>query len=230
MADETLTVRAAEALPGWAGSIRFRLTVLYSVLLFGLATVVVGGIYAGLARSLEDQDVSRTEAAAVLFRDADGRDMIRTLEFEVQDPLAVFEREVNEQALDQLRTYAFGALGLLFIGSLGVGWFVAGLVLRPVGRITAVAREISGTDLSRRIELEGPDDELKQLADTFDDMLTRLDAAFENQRDFIHEASHELRNPLAVIRTNLDVVLSDPDAEAEELGRQARSWADLPSA
>tara|TARA_B100000683_G_scaffold201365_1_gene194694 strand:+ start:4632 stop:5870 length:1239 start_codon:yes stop_codon:yes gene_type:complete len=217
MADETLAVRAAEALPGWAGSIRFRLTVLYSVLLFGLATVVVGGIYAGLARSLEDQDVSRTEAAAVLFRDADGRDMIRTLEFEVQDPLAVFEREVNEQALDQLRTYAFGALGLLFIGSLGVGWFVAGLVLRPVGRITSVAREISGTDLSRRIELEGPDDELKQLADTFDDMLTRLDEAFENQRDFIHEASHELRNPLAVIRTNLDVVLSDPKAEAEEL-------------
>ena len=217
MADETLAVRAAEALPGWAGSIRFRLMVLYSVLLFGLATVVVGGIYAGLARSLEDQDVSRTEAAAVLFRDADGRDMIRTLEFEVQDPLAVFEREVNEQALDQLRTYAFGALGLLFIGSLGVGWFVAGLVLRPVGRITSVAREISGTDLSRRIELEGPDDELKQLADTFDDMLTRLDEAFENQRDFIHEASHELRNPLAVIRTNLDVVLSDPKAEAEEL-------------
>ena len=216
MADETLAVRAAEALPGWAGSIRFRLTVLYSVLLFGLATVVVGGIYAGLARSLEDQDVSRTEAAAVLFRDADGRDMIRTLEFEVQDPLAVFEREVNEQALDQLRTYAFGALGLLFIGSLGVGWFVAGLVLRPVGRITSVAREISGTDLSRRIELEGPDDELKQLADTFDDMLTRLDEAFENQRDFIHEASHEPRNPLAVIRTNLDVVLSDPNAEAEE--------------
>ncbi|MEO0494763.1 MAG: ATP-binding protein [Actinomycetota bacterium] len=217
MAEETLAVRAAEALPGWAGSIRFRLMVLYSVLLFGLATVVVGGIYAGLARSLEDQDVSRTEAAAVLFRDADGRDMIGTFEFEVQDPLAVFEREVNEQALDQLRTYAFGALGLLFIGSLGVGWFVAGLVLRPVGRITSVAREISGTDLSRRIELEGPDDELKQLADTFDDMLTRLDQAFENQREFIHEASHELRNPLAVIRTNLDVVLSDPEAEAEDL-------------
>ena len=143
--------------------------------------MVVGGIYAGLARSLEDQDVSRTEAAAVLFRDADGRDMIRTLEFEVQDPLAVFEREVNEQALDQLRTYAFGALGLLFIGSLGVGWFVAGLVLRPVGRLPSVAREISGTDLSRRIELEGPDDELKQLADTFDDMLTRLDEAFEHR-------------------------------------------------
>ena len=147
MADETLAVRAPRRCPG-AGSIRFRLMVLYSVLLFGLATVVVGGIYAGLARSLEDQDVSRTEAAAVLFRDADGRDMIRTLEFEVQDPLAVFEREVNEQALDQLRTYAFGALGLLFIGSLGVGWFVAGLVLRPVGRITSVAANLRHRSLT----------------------------------------------------------------------------------
>ncbi len=191
--------------------------VLYSVLLFGLATVVVGGIYAGLARSLEDQDISRTEETAVLFRDADGNNMFGTIEFQVTDPLAVFEREVNAQTLDQLRTYAFGALGVLFVGSLGVGWFVAGLVLRPVGRITSVARDIQATDLSRRIELDGPDDELRQLADTFDSMLGRLDNAFESQREFIHEASHELRNPLAVIRTNIDVVLSDPDAEADDL-------------
>lgn len=212
-----IAVRAAERLPGWAGSIRFRLMVLYSVLLFGLATVVVGGIYAGLAQSLEDQDISRTEEMVQLFRTPDGQTAIGTLNVEVVDSLALFERTVNQQALDQLRTYAFGALGLLFVGSLGVGWFVAGLVLRPVGRITSVAREISATDLSRRIELDGPDDELKQLADTFDDMLGRLDHAFENQREFIHEASHELRNPLAVIRTNLDVVMSDPDADEEEL-------------
>lgn len=203
--------------PGWAGSIRFRLTVLYSVLLFGLAAIVVGGIYAGLARSLEDQDVSRTREAAILFRDQQGRDMIGTVEFEVPDPLAVFERDVNSQALDQLRRYAFGALGMLFVGSLAVGWFVAGIVLRPVGRITGVAREIQATDLSRRIDLDGPDDELKQLADTFDNMLGRIDEAFESQRRFIHEASHELRNPLAVIRTNVDVVLEDSDAEADDL-------------
>ena len=215
MTESPVAVRAAEHLPGWAGSIRFRLMVLYSVLLFGLATVVVGGIYAGVARSLEEQDVSRTEEVAVLFQDNEGRNIIGTVDFEFDDPLALFEREVNEQALDQLRNYAFAALGLLFIGSLGVGWFV--LVLRPVGRITSVAREISGTDLSRRIELEGPDDELKQLADTFDDMLERLDLAFENQKEFIHEASHELRNPLAVIRTNVDVVMSDPDADPEDL-------------
>jgi signal transduction histidine kinase len=204
-------------LHGWAGSIRFRLTVLYSVLLFGLATVVVGGIYAGVARSLEKQEVSRTEEWLTFFRDQSGQPGIATVEVEVQDYLLLFERAVNEQALDQLRTYAFGALGLLFVGSLFVGWFVAGLVLRPVGRITAVAQDIEATDLSRRIDLDGPDDELKQLADTFDGMLGRIDDAFESQREFIHEASHELRNPLAVIRTNIDVALDDPDATTEEL-------------
>ncbi len=202
---------------GWRGSIRFRLTVLYSVLLFGLGAIVVGGIYAGLSRSLEQQDISRSGRADVMFRDIDGEPALARIEFEVTDPLAVFEREVNSQALDQLRTYAFGALGMLFVGSLGVGWFVAGIVLRPVGRITGVARDIQATDLSRRIDLEGPDDELRQLADTFDDMLQRIDSAFESQREFIHEASHELRNPLAVIRTNVDVALADPDATVDDL-------------
>ena len=106
---------------------------------------------------------------------------------------------------------------MLFVASLGVGWVVAGRVLRPIGRITAVARDIQATDLSRRIELPGPDDELKQLADTFDAMLARLDAAFAAQRQFIADASHELRNPLAIIRTNVDVALADPNADPEDL-------------
>jgi signal transduction histidine kinase len=80
-----------------------------------------------------------------------------------------------------------------------------------------VAREIQATDLSRRIDLAGPPDEMKDLADTFDGMLQRLEAAFESQRQFIHEASHELRNPIAVIRTNVDVALADPAAPPEEL-------------
>ncbi len=105
----------------------------------------------------------------------------------------------------------------MFLASLGVGWVVAGRVLAPIGRITEVARDIQATDLSRRIDLRGPADELRRLADTFDDMLARLDEAFEGQRRFIQEASHELRNPLAVIRTNLDVSLADPDASAEDL-------------
>jgi signal transduction histidine kinase len=83
-----------------------------------------------------------------------------------------------------------------------------------------VARDIQATDLSRRIELPGPDDELKQLADTFDAMLARLDAAFDAQRQFTADASHELRNPLAIIRTNVDVALADPRADPDDL-RQA---------
>ena len=86
----------------------------------------------------------------------------------------------------------------------------------PIGRITRVARDIQATDLSRRIGLLGPNDDLKQLADTFDAMLDRLQRAFDNQQRLIHDTSHELRNPLAVMRTNLDVTLSDPDADLEQ--------------
>lgn len=200
--------RLAERLPPWMGSIRVRLTVLYSTVLFGLAALVVFGIYTGVSRSLDSQPVSQSPEYLP--------DVLPGTDVEVIS-LEEFERRVNTRALDKLREYSFTALGLLFIGSLGTGWIVSGRVLRPIGRITGVAREIQATDLSRRIHLRGPNDELRQLADTFDAMLARLDAAFESQRRFIHEASHELRNPLAVIRTNLDVALSDPNATTEDL-------------
>jgi signal transduction histidine kinase len=204
------TKSLVERLPPWMGSIRVRLTVLYSVVLFGLASLVVLGIYAGVSRTLDEQPISQRPR----FTLTNGQ----VVEIIDQQELALaIEVEANERALDKLREYSFMALWLLFAGSLGVGYLVAGRVLRPIGRITNVAREIQATDLSRRIDMRGPNDELHQLADTFDAMLARLDAAFESQRRFIHEASHELRNPLAVIRTNLDVVLADPDASADEL-------------
>jgi signal transduction histidine kinase len=197
-------------LPSWIGSIRFRLALLYSVLLFGLAAIVIGGIYAGISRELGGtiMDDSRFD---LIFRNTDSGAQIavRTLED--------FEAEVDRQALQDLRRYSFAALGLLFFASLVVGWYVAGIVLRPIERITAVARSINATDLTRRINLAGPDDELGQLAGTFDDMLDRLAMAFSAQTRFLHEASHELRNPLAVIRTNLEVTLADPDASVEDL-------------
>jgi signal transduction histidine kinase len=200
--------RLAERLPPWMGSIRVRLTVLYSTVLFGLAALVVFGIYTGVSRSLDSQPVSQRLEFGGAYGLSESVEVI---------PWEEFERRVNQRALDKLREYSFTALGLLFIGSLGTGWVVAGRVLRPIGRITGVAREIQATDLSRRIDLRGPNDELRQLADTFDAMLARLDAAFESQRRFIQEASHELRNPLAVIRTNLDVALSDPNASVDDL-------------
>lgn len=201
-------LRAVSHLPAWMGSIRFRIALVYSVVLFGLAALVIGALYWAIAASLDDS----------VYRGYVGRAVPGGIIIEQQDFITV-EQAVNQQTLDKLRRYSFASLVALFVASIGVGWVVSGRVLRPIGRITAVAREIQATDLSRRINLGGPNDELRQLADTFDEMLGRLDEAFESQRRFIHEASHELRNPLAVIRTNLDVCLSDPDATAEDLRR-----------
>jgi len=204
-------LRFAERLPSWMGSIRFRIALLYSTLLFGLAAVMLGAIYIGLAHSLDDQPIYRRYQVTPVPGG---------VRIQAEDVRTV-EQVVNAQTLDNLRRYSFAALAGLFVTSLGVGWVVAGRALRPIERITSVARDIQATDLSRRIDLGGPPDELRDLADTFDDMLTRIDDAFESQRQFIHEASHELRNPLAVIRTNLEVTLGDPDASAAELRRTA---------
>ena len=205
--------RFAERLPSWMGSIRVRLAVLYSVILFVLGAFVVIGIYVAVSHKLDDPYVSSKGGALLILpaeRIAVGDE--ETLNAFAND----LEHEINQRTLNNLRRYSFMALGLLFVGSLGVGWFAAGIVLRPIERITRVAREIQATDLSRRINLRGPNDELRRLADTFDAMLSLLDAAFESQRRFIQEASHELRNPLAVIRTNVEVAMADPDASKEE--------------
>ncbi len=211
------TERVARTLPDWMGSVRFRLTALYSLFLFGLAALVIGGIYLGLAAQLSDETMSRQLEKVTVSTGPSGEPVIDRRSIQVS--FATFEQQVNERSLQLLRSYSFGALAVLFLASLVVGWLVAGRVLAPIDRITAVARDIQATDLSRRIALRGPSDELKSLADTFDEMLGRIDDAFENQRRFIQEASHELRNPLAVIRTNLEVALDDPDATAEDLRR-----------
>jgi signal transduction histidine kinase len=213
-------VRVASGLPDWAGSIRFRLTALYSVVLFGLAAVVVGGIYLVVVMRLHDNPVSRDYGGSVIVVQRDPTGAL-VLGQGRQVTVKTIEAQANGRAAQLLRTYSFAALGLLFVSSLVIGWIIAGRVLAPIGRITAVAREIQATDLSRRIALQGPPDELKNLADTFDSMLTRIDEAFASQRRFIHEASHELRNPLAVVRTNLEVTLADPEASVEDLRRTA---------
>ena len=195
------------------GSIRFRLALIYSVLLFGLSAVAVGGIYWGLARNLDESPLSQSVAVEQLHPDG----VVPPAEEQaLRDVVGAVEMQANERAMSTLRDYSLIALAVLFAASMVVGWSLAGHVLKPVGRITAVARRISATDLSRRIALGGPPDELRRLADTFDDMLDRLDRSFDAQRGFVEDASHELRNPLAVIRSNLDTTLGDPDATAED--------------
>ena len=136
------------------------------------------------------------------------------------DALLNVEQAVREQTLQLVRNLSLVALLALVPVGLAIGWAVAGRVVRPVGKIAGVAREIEATDLSRRIHLGGPPDEMRDLADTFDAMLDRLDQGVRTQRRFVEDASHELRNPLAVIRTTLDVALAEPD-DAEGLRRAA---------
>ncbi|HEV3463756.1 MAG TPA: histidine kinase dimerization/phospho-acceptor domain-containing protein, partial [Actinomycetota bacterium] len=167
-------------------------------------------------------EVAAAERSDVLFVQAlpDGRQvMVRA-----PDPatlLAVRQR-LKAETLDQLLTQSGFALALMALASVGLGWLVAGRVLRPLAAITATARRLEGSTLHERINLTGPQDELKELADTLDRMLGRLDAAFETQRRFVANASHELRTPLAIARTEVDVALADPDASLTELRAMGR--------
>lgn len=119
--------------------------------------------------------------------------------------------------LSHLLAYSLLGLGGVILLAAVAGWIAAGRILRPVHRLTAAAREASEQNLSQRIALQGPRDELRELADTFDAMLERLDRAFNSQRHFIANASHELRTPLTVMRTAMDVVLAKPEPTRDEL-------------
>ena len=133
------------------------------------------------------------------------------------------------QTLHSLLDDALGGLVLVTLISALLGWIVAGRVLRPVHAITAAARRASEENLGERIALAGPSDELKELADTFDGMLARLDSAFASQRRFVANASHELRTPLTVMRTAIDVTLAKPTrtpAQLEAMAAEVRHAAD----
>ncbi|GAA2358780.1 hypothetical protein GCM10010404_09960 [Nonomuraea africana] len=193
-------------------TIRFRLTVLYSALLFLLAAVVLGGIYYAVSVSTEQRPYT-TEYAKTYRSNGEyvGKAQVVFVE-EV-------ENAINVKTMATLRDYSLATLAFLFVASLLIGWILSGRVLRPVRAITRTTDEIQATDLSRRIRLEGPKDELRDLADTVDTMLDRLEEAFRAQRQLIDDASHELRSPLTIIRTNIDAVLASPEATEEERAR-----------
>jgi signal transduction histidine kinase len=119
--------------------------------------------------------------------------------------------------LSHLLQYSLITLAVVLALAAILGWIFAGRVLRPVQQITTAARAASEHNLSARVALRGPRDELRELAQTFDDMLGRLQAAFESQQRFMANASHELRTPLAVMRATIDVVLGNPDSTPDDL-------------
>jgi signal transduction histidine kinase len=136
---------------------------------------------------------------------------------ELATKLQDFEEEIISASLRELVLQSSVALGMMGIIAVWLSWVIAGHVLEPVKGITAVARRLSEQRLHERIALRGPQDELKELADTFDRMLDRLEQAFQSERRFAANVSHELRTPLTIMRTEVDVTLADPHASNEEL-------------
>ena len=128
----------------------------------------------------------------------------------VTGPASSPRATVHSSDLGKLLILAGMALAVMAVVSILFGWLVAGRFLAPVRAITASARRISATSLHERLSLQGPDDELKELADTIDELLTRLERSFESERRFAASASHELRTPLATMRVWLDVATAKP--------------------
>ena len=117
--------------------------------------------------------------------------------------------------LHQLEVESAIALALMAIIAAALGWVIAGRVLRPLRTMTAATQQISEANLHQRLAMEGPRDELRQLGDTIDELLQRLEGAFDAQRRFVANASHELRTPLTAARALLEMVITDPDATVE---------------
>ncbi|MGW0941033.1 sensor histidine kinase [Streptomyces sp. NPDC002623] len=209
------------SLPWLRPTIRIRLTLLYGGMFLIAGIVLLSIIYLLAAQALN-------VGSDLPFKITEGSVTSGTCDLPTKATPEVFNSAmsacVNEQrqhALDNLLSRSLLALLGLAIIAFAFGYAMAGRVLSPLGRITRTARAVAGSDLSRRIELDGPDDELKELADTFDDMLERLQRAFTAQQRFVGNASHELRTPLAINRTLLEVHLSDPGApvELQQLGK-----------
>ena len=196
-------------MPAWS-SIRFRLSVQYSAVVFGLGAALLGLVYLAIRRYLRAQTMTQfVWTGRPVYQDGVEIGVIPSLEGR---EVRLIESVYNEIVLNEVAKFTILALIALFLLSLVVGWVMSGRVLRPVEEITNVAREIQASDLSRRIALNGPDDEITRLASTFDGMLERLDRAFSSQRRFLADTSHDLRTPLAVIRSNVEVVADDGGA------------------
>ncbi|MFG2674772.1 MULTISPECIES: cell wall metabolism sensor histidine kinase WalK [unclassified Streptomyces] len=202
-------------------TIRIRLTLLYGGMFLIAGILLLSIIYMLAAQALH-------VGSELPFKIANGSVTSDICNLPAKASVETFNAAMNacvnhqrQQALDTLLNRSLLALVGLSIIAFAFGYGMAGRVLSPLGRITRIARRVAGTDLSRRIELDGPDDELKELADTFDDMLDRLERAFTAQQRFVGNASHELRTPLAINRTLLEVHLSDPQAppELKQLGK-----------
>ncbi len=190
-------------------TLRLRLTLLNGILLVGAGAVLVLLAWLLVGDALHPADELQAGTQVVL---TDGTP---------RDALA-WQQDVIDRASQELLVK--GLIALFAIGLIGIAgaYAVAGRALRPLHNVTATARRLGEETLDQRIRYAGADDEVAELARTFDAMLDRLAGAFESQKRFVANASHELRTPLAVMRTEIDVTLSDDEADVAEYRRMAK--------
>jgi len=216
-------------------TVRARLTLLYTGLFAACGAVIVAVSYILMARlptSGQEQQPTRVLVGGRLRNGTDVPAGILAQCQAKQNPgypdkpalsqcVSLLEQQGAQHqqtlTLSHLLQYSLITLAVVLALAAVFGWIFAGRVLRPVQQITMAARAASEHNLSARVALRGPRDELRELAQTFDDMLGRLQAAFESQQRFMANASHELRTPLAVMRTTIDVVLGNPDSTPDDL-------------
>jgi signal transduction histidine kinase len=187
-------------------TVRLRLTALYGVM-FLFSGVVVLGIASGVvvSRSTVEAAPARNQVVPQsALAQADAR--IEQLQHE----LAAMTGRTSSGVSHNLLIGSAIALGIMTVVSVLLGWLLAGRVLRPLRQMTAATRRISADSLDERLAVTGPGDELKDLADTIDGLLERLEGAFAAQRRFVANASHELRTPLTTMRASLDVAVAKP--------------------
>jgi signal transduction histidine kinase len=223
--------RSGQAIRLPAPTIRLRLTLLYGLLFLITGAVLLTIGYVLVRNNIDGRQLLRNRLRRLHLVPPGAAPFFgRPLGFAAGSPEVRVARAVQQQivddALHRLVSEYLVALGAMTVIAVGTGWLLAGRALRPLRDITATARRVSGANLGERIGLSGPADELKELADTFDGMLERLDAAFASQRHFVANASHELRTPLAIMRTEVDVALAEPNPSSGELREMGEAVLD----
>jgi signal transduction histidine kinase len=210
----------------WPRRVRARLALLYAVLFLLAGSALLGLTYALLASRLPKPPpaaklIHNPKLAALCKEGKLAPPPTQQLLEKCKSAFAAGAKAGSQSQRDRTLTTLLDAsligLGIATLASAGLGWLVSGRVLRPVRSITETARRASELQLGERLALTGPDDELKELADTFDLMLERLDAAFASQKRFVANAAHELRTPLTAMRTAIEVTLSKPNRSPEQL-------------
>ena len=199
-------------------TVRMRLTLLYGGLFLACGAALLAITYVLVAHATVRAGYVRTVSGRAAPPLADGHRppaWLRSASGQAVVTSIVRGQRISD--LHQLVIWSGIALAIMAIIAAGLGWIVAGRVLRPLRTITATTREISANNLHQRLALEGPEDELKDLGDTIDALLARLEGSFQAQRAFVANASHELRTPLALSRAMLSFALADPGLTLDSL-------------